>query len=530
MGSGSGALWVFGGYLVVVFALAWAAERMRGGSGFVSEYFLGSRNLGMWAFALTFAATTASGGTFIGFPALVYANGWSVALWIASYMMVPLVAMGLMGKRINRVARLSGAVTVPELLEERFKNRGVGVAATGMVVFFMFFYLLAQFKAGSKILSTLLADEVVFQRAVVGVASLTDGLPWVGAADADYLLCLGVFGAAVIVYVVYGGFRAVVWTDVLQGVVMFVGVVVMLVLALQQTGGLEAATRELAEMESAAGASMVHLREGSNVGFLALGTAFSFFVFWAFATGGQPGNLVRLMAFKDTGTLRRAMVTVSVYFSVVYFTLVVVFCCGRVLMPGMDDDPDRIMPALAAQLTAGAGVPWLAGLLLAAPFAAVMSSVDSFLLIVSSSVVRDIYQRRLNPDAPEAKVKRLTYLVTTAVGVLAVLAVLNPPKHLQDLIVFASGGLAGCFLVPMLAALYWRRCNGQGMVWGMVGGFTMHVVLTVAGYLEAGSFKAAAPFGLEPFVWDLIGSALGVMLGSLLTKAPGKELVVKYFG
>ena len=140
--------------------------------------------------------------------------------------------------------------------------------------------------------------------------------------------------------------------------------------------------------------------------------------------------MVRLMAFKGTNVLRNAILAVSVYYTVIYLLLVVIFCCARILLPGMEVDSDRIMPELAAKVTGDAGVPWLAGLLLAAPFAAVMSSVDSFLLMVSSAVVRDIYQNRVNPNASEKRLKRLSYLVTAVVGILAMLAVLNPPQYL----------------------------------------------------------------------------------------------------
>ena len=90
--------------------------------------------------------------------------------------------------------------------------------------------------------------------------------------------------------------------------------------------------------------------------------------------------MVRLMAFKGTNILRNAILTVSIYYTVIYLLLVVIFCCGRILLPGMEVDSDRIMPELAAKVTSNAGVPWLAGLLLAAPFAAVMSSVDLSLI------------------------------------------------------------------------------------------------------------------------------------------------------
>ena len=116
------------------------------------------------------------------------------------------------------------------------------ITATLLLIFFMFFYLLAQFKAGSNILTTLLADLQPFQQAVAFTADITDGLPWIGQAAPDYLLCLVVFAVSVIAYTTYGGFRAVVWTDVMQGIVMVFGVMIMLVLVIGQVGGLGRAT------------------------------------------------------------------------------------------------------------------------------------------------------------------------------------------------------------------------------------------------------------------------------------------------
>ena len=181
MGSGGmeaaphAALATFGVYLFGVFALAWWSnwQRRQRAGGFVSEYFLGRRSFGLWAFALTFAATSASGGSFMGFPSLIYSHGWVLVFWVASYMVVPLIGMGLFGKRINDVARRARAVTIPELIEERFASRRVGVTATLLVVVFMFFYLLAQFKAGAKILTTLLGDMELFQAGAEGVRRLT---------------------------------------------------------------------------------------------------------------------------------------------------------------------------------------------------------------------------------------------------------------------------------------------------------------------------------------------------------------------
>ena len=605
-GTANTALISFGVYLLGVFFLAWLSSRVREKKEFIGEYFLGSRNLGLWAFALTFAATSASGGSFMGFPSLIYTHGWVLALWIASYMVVPIVGMGLLGKRMNRLARQSGAVTIPDIIKARFKSDAVGMIATLLILFFMFFYLLAQFKAGSKIMTTLLQDVPVYQNTVAALGDAIDGLPWVGGAEPDYVLCLLVFAFSVIVYTAFGGFRAVVWTDIMQGVVMGAGVIILLILTLSQVGGLSKATEQLKEMtppENGTGfitlgqsadedtilpkgtwmrladggiarlAEQVRLAKGKTEieakllrittpaeierieptqlgfavsttftpteangygagrkgvyvsapgphpdkedGFLNVWVAVSFFFFWAFGSAGQPSNMVRLMAFNGTNVLRKAMLSISIYFTVIYLLLVVIFCCGRILLPGMEIDSDRIMPELAATVTSSAGVPWLAGLLLAAPFAAVMSSVDSFLLMVSSSVVRDIYQNRVNPDASEQRLKKLSYLVTAVVGILAMLAVLNPPEYLQDLIVFATSGLAGCFLMPVLLGLYWPGMTARGAIAGMLGGLGCHLGLYLIGWFVNGKFASYQLLEFNPFIWAILVSGLLSYLASL---------------
>ncbi len=267
-----------------------------------------------------------------------------------------------------------------------------------------------------------------------------------------------------------------------------------------------------------------------DAGFLSLGMALSFFVFWAFCGAGQPSNMVRQMAFKDSQTLRRAIMMVAAYYSLIYFPLVIVFCCARILVPGMEIEPDRVMPETAQVLAAAAGTPWLAGLIMAAPFAAVMSSVDSFLLMVSSALVRDVYQRNIRPDAGERRIKRLTYGATSAVGLAAALAVLNPPQYLQSIIVFAAGGLAGCFLMPMALALFWPGITRAGVVAGMIGGCGIHLFLYLAGFGVYGRFTAYTPLGIEPFVWDVVFSAVCVVVTSRLSRPLPAALVQRFFG
>ncbi len=750
--SANAALFTFIVYMGGVFFLAWMANKLLHGREFMSEYFLGSRSLGMWAFALTFAATSASGGSFTGFPSKIYTHGWILAVWIASYMVVPICSMGLLGKRLNQVARRSGAITIPDVLRDRFESRWFGLVAVGLIVFFVSFNLVAQFKSGSEILRTLLQDVTLFQQATAVVGHTTSG--WLAQVDPGYLLCLLLFAVTVIAYTTYGGFHAVVWTDVMQGVVMVLGVVIMLPLAIIQVGGLTQGTQQLArltpsrlvllrvelpaalahnvsvtspwlavagpegaeprlvrisqnlvvpqgtssvdyvrgveltgdeeiaaqlarlaargEIESAewvraqlrslpgqtvwldarlrrdtqwtaqalitcereyrygagrqgmyvtgpgpvpgslprqpgtleltlpaapatvkflnAGNQLVEQRQltntrnwltleagdyqlrvtvdgrtryagdihldalqtttltaswntdtpsaeelaaaraARNLGFLPLSLAISFFFMWAISGAGQPSNMVRLMAFKDTVTFRRSMATVAIYYSLIYFPLVIIFCCARVLLPGMDLESDRVMPQMAVALTTNIGHGWLAGLLVAAPFAAVMSTVDSFLLMVSSAIVRDIYQRNLNPDVSTATIKRMSYAVTLIVGLAAVLGAIHPPQFLQDIIVYTGSGLAACFLAPVVFAIYWPRANLAGCLAGMLAGFGAHLAMYFTGWFVNGSFFSPYQlWNMDPIVVGLVVSFLAALIVTWLTPRPPDHLVRKYF-
>ena len=645
-GGSNAALVTFFIYTFAVFLLAWFSHRILTKRKFLSEYFLGSRGLAVIAFTFTFGATSASAGSFAGFPALIYSHGWIVALWIASYMVVPICAIGLLGKRLNQISRRSGAITLPDVFRERFNSRSLALVSTLVMVSLLSLYLVPQFKISGKILGQLLQDNEWMHWAAGGLTHL-QSLGWVPAsAKPEYLICLFFFALLVIAYTTFGGFRAVVWTDVMQGIVMVGGVVLMLILALSQVGGLTNATEKLAAMQPpklgravlkidcAAPAGGVRIAtdqwftlpgdtpetprlfrlnesaiipagkrgtaevkvveiqtpgeirdilgrfperappplhaqnefEGhaefdvevrivkltdfaygagkpggyvtgpgvaageamAQTGFMSLGLAVAFFFYWALSGTGQPGNMVRLMAFNSARTMKRSIALLSIYFSLIYFPLVIIFCCARVLEPGLDEDPDRIMPVMAFSLTSAAGVPWLAGLLVAAPFAAAMSTVDSFMLMVSSSVARDVYQRNINPAASERTIKRLSYACVLIVGVVATLGAVYPPKYLQTIIVFAGGGLAAAFLIPMAMALYWRRANAPGVMAAMLCGVAAYLFPMVAGIIHYGEVKKL-DVGIHPIFLGFAAAAIVGLLVTYLTEPPPQSLVRKFF-
>jgi SSS family solute:Na+ symporter/sodium/pantothenate symporter len=130
--------------------LGTVAQKVVERSKFVQGYFQGNRGLGAWTIALT--ATVQSGGTFMGTPSLIYTYGWVVALWIGSYMVVPITGFGLLGKRIAQISRRTGAVTMPDLFRARYSSPAIGLITSLLIIVFMSIMMIAQFKAGALVM------------------------------------------------------------------------------------------------------------------------------------------------------------------------------------------------------------------------------------------------------------------------------------------------------------------------------------------------------------------------------------------
>jgi SSS family solute:Na+ symporter/sodium/pantothenate symporter len=275
---------------------------------------------------------------------------------------------------------------------------------------------------------------------------------------------------------------------------------------------------------------------------LPLGLAISFFFQWTIVGIGQPGQMVRLMSFRDTKSLRRALCVCAVYYTLTYLSLLTAFLCARALYPPtspQDMKGDQIMPFLVRAL----GLPVsrvLAGFLLAAPYAAIMSTVAANLLVISSSLVRDIYQRFLNPKASTHALKVLSYGATMLAGIVAFLGALKPTQFLQYIIVFSTGGLGVSLLAPVCLGLFWRRASGKGAICGMAGGVLCILTLYAIGWTQDlhglferppgfDRFQPWYPLGLDPILWSLAVSFALTIGVSLASEPPDPGILEKYF-
>lgn len=527
----------FFGYMTGVFVIAVIAHRYQKRADFEAEYYVGGRTIGAWVLALSWVATMASGGSFLGYPSRIYSFGWSMAFWVSGSIATAILGLGIVGKRINRLARQTGALTLVDLLRDRFQRNSVGVVYAVVIVFVTTVYLMAQFVAGARILETMLGTR--------------------------YETGLVLFAVSVVAYTTYGGFRAVVWTDTLQGIVMIVGVVLLVPFAISAAGGLENATRLLGKRpdpalkkdmkperhaylylpgpQKPAEKNDAKSNEGSDDAksdakrqvdkiettehpdfdpWLPVGMGLSFFLLRSLAAVMMPTTVPRLLAFKDTKALRRALMVLAPYFLLMYGSSLISMNCGYAA--GLELEPgesDQAVPKLA-QLVAP---PLLAGLLIAAPFAAVMSTVDSALLVISAAVVRDLVQKTWCPNLSAKATMRLSYTVTGAVGVFVFILALSKPPFLQPLIIYYSGCGAAALFCPSVATLFWKRTTAAGVIAGLVGGTSVFVVSDLLG-------KWGFDTVLHPFVYGFAASALLVYLVSRMTKRQDEKQLELYFG
>jgi sodium/pantothenate symporter len=178
----------------------------------------------------------------------------------------------------------------------------------------------------------------------------------------------------------------------------------------------------------------------------------------------------------------------------------------------------------------------ISGMILAAPFGAIMASVSTYLVVIAAGLVRDLYQRFWNPEATERDLKRMSRLGMIAIGIFAFALNVYPVKYLQAVIVFASGGVGAAFIVPVLMLCYWRRATAAGVLAAMsVGAGTLIVCYLLGPFMPdrmIGAETSFRPFflmGMEPLIWALAGSITAGIGVSLATAPPREELVSRLF-
>lgn len=428
-------------FLAVIFFIGyWASRSLTGSTNFLQDYFLGGRELGGFVLAMTMVATYGSASSFLGGPGTAYTMGFGWVLLAMTQVVTGYFVLLILGKKFAILARRYKAVTLIDFLKARYNSPVVAILSALAIIIFLFSAMTAQWVGGARLIETL------------------TGL--------SYLSALFLFAVSVLVYVIIGGFRAVALTDAVQGVVMIIGTTVLLIAVIVAGGGIPSIMQDLISENP----NLV--TPYGNDGNLSAAYVSSFWILVGVGVVALPQIAVRAMSYKSTRGMHRALVIGTIVTGFIMLNMHLIGVFARAVKPGIEV-ADTVIPVIALDVLP----PWVAGIVLAAPLAAIMSTVDSLLLLVSSAVVKDVYLSYIQPNASVKTVKRMSLGVTAILGTIVFVLAVNPPELLIFLNLFAFGGLEAAFIWPIVLGLYWKYGNKYGAIASMVTGIVGYIAL-----------------------------------------------------
>ncbi|MGI6096791.1 MAG: sodium/pantothenate symporter [Dethiobacteria bacterium] len=475
-------------YLVGLFLLTYYSSRYLNRAAlkgtFIEEYFIGGRSLGGFVLAMTLVATYTSASSFVGGPGMAYAQGLGWVLLSITQLPTAYITLAVLGKKFAIISRKINALTLIDILRHRYKSDFVVIIGSLSIICFFVAIMTAQYIGGARL----------FQ-AVTGYS---------------YTVGLAIFAIAILFYVTIGGFRAVALSDSLQGAIMLIGTVVILIITILRGGGVENLMRGMYAVNPDL------LTPFGVDGFISQGWIMGFWVLVGIGVIGLPQVSIRAMSYKNSASMHRAMIigTFTVGFLMLGMHLVGTF--GRVLLPGIEN-PDLVMPRMTIEVLP----PWAAGIFFAGPLAAIMSTVDSLLIMASATVVKDLYSNYINPRTNNQQLQFYSLGITAILGVAAFLFALNPPDFLVWLNLFAFGGLQATFFWPTILGLYWKRANAYGAVASMISGTVSFIIFDTL---------SMRPLGSHHIVATLLIALAAFIIVSLSTPPPDHKIIHKFWG
>jgi len=468
-------------FLLIIFAIGfWSHKFVFKTNSFLEEYFLGERQMGGFILAMTMVATYGSASSFIGGPGVAYTKGLGWVLLATTQLCTGYFTLMVLGKKFAIVARQYKAITLIDFLKERYKSKAVVLLAAASIIIFLFSSMTAQWIGGARL-----------------VESLT-GL--------SYTTALLIFAFSVLIFVIIGGFRAVAVTDTVQGVVMFLGTLILLVATIKAGGGMTKIISDLAaenpNLITPFGAD--HDLTPSYVS--------SYWVLVGIGVIGLPQITVRAMSYKNSKAMHRAIIIGTIVVGFIMLGMHLIGVLARPVLPNVKV-PDTVMPLLSMKVLP----PFVAGIVLAAPMAAIMSTVDALLILVSSALVKDVYLNYIKPKASDGHVKKVSFSVTAIIGIVVIFLAMSPPDLIIWLNLFSFGGLESVFIWPIVFGLYWSKGNKYGAITSMIIG--------MGSYILFDRFYPN-PFGVHTVIIPILLSLIGFVLVSALTQSREEKVRV----
>jgi len=425
-------------YLVLLAALAFWSRRE---TGTLSGFYLASKKLPYWVVAFSTNATGESGWLLLGLTGMGYAVG-AQAYWVVVGEILGIaMSWGLIARRLKRFGDETESITVPDVLAARFDDKWhlIRAVAVAIILSMVTIYVTAQLVASGKALQ--------------------------GFVGIDYKAGVVVGSAIIIGYTFIGGYKAVSYTDVLQGVLMLLGLIFMPVAAIYAAGGWGSVTSNLVAQDPAL-VSMFALTDEGISGWVAVAS----FVAIGLPFLGVPQLLVRYMSARDDEEIKKARIVSVLVLLVFGLGAVTTGLAGRALFPGLEDS-ETIFPTLSSQLFP----PMVSGVLLVIVLSAIMSTADSLLLLASSAIVRDAVQKVFASTKSDHSLAGYGKVVTILIGILAIAMAIPEAKFIFDFVLYAWSGLGAAFGPVMVCLLYYKKTTREGVIGGMLAGFATSI-------------------------------------------------------
>ena len=438
-------------YAAILLLIGWLASRRMHS---IRDYYAGNKTLGFINVAFSARATGESAWLLLGLTGTGFAVGLQ-GLWIILGELLGVgMAWWLMAGRFKRLSDRYDALTVPDYLEARFRdhNHWLRLIAAGALIIFVPIY------AGSQVFATGKAFNSFL------------GMNHYLGATLGFLV--------VMLYITRGGFVAVVWSDVFQGLLMVCGLVILPVVGIMQLGGFNVLTEVLANsypahLSLSHGEGWTTLTWMKTLGFLAIGIGFL----------GSPQVFVRFISIRDQQQISYGAWVAIVWTLMADTGAVLLGLAGRALFTDaqLGADPDNILPVMSQALLA----PFFAGVYIAMVLSAIMSTVDSLLVVASSSAVRDYWQKVMHPDLNDVELMKLSRRMTLVLAMISFavgmgILLYDVENGVFWVIIFGWSGISATFCPVIILSLCWPGMTALAARWSMVSGFTATILFKFA--------------------------------------------------
>ena len=449
-----------------------------------TDYFLGGRSLGPWPAALSAGASDMSGWLLLGLPGYAYAAGFE-AFWLAGGLLVGTWANWLISaKRLRTYSITTESLTLPEFLSRRFNDNSklIQTISAFFILLFFLFYTSSGLVAGGKLF------ETVF------------GL--------DYTTAVIIGTVCVVSYTLFGGFLAVSWTDLVQGLLMSAALLIVPIAAMN--GGLGQLSSDLHNINPEL-LTLWNDAKGEPLSAIAIISLAA----WGLGYFGQPHILARFKATRSNKDLVTARRIAVIWTALSMVGAMLVGLVGLIYVtnsgaPKLDDGEKIFMLLVNAMFH-----PVIAGILLAAILAAIMSTADSQLLVSSSAMAEDLYKQILKKDATSEEIVRVGRFAVILISLIALVLAMTPDSSVLGLVSYAWAGFGAAFGPAIVLSLYWPRMNRNGALAGIVvGGVTIVLWKQFTG----------GWFDVYEIVPGIILSTLSIVIVSLITGEPEDEV------